>query len=353
VRQYRHYRLYLGRDWRRSPFIAKGWGNKQTIEDVGGFELVYWDEDEAFARTLVDDLPALVAAMQQLGLAPAIDKLMIIPQELGDLVRPAKRVQGLVINSPHVDWVDVPLPGLTSQQALRAQLNRRIMVDARAQTPVDSPLPGAARVQSAIDEIFAWQWAVGDVPADRIEAWTATLKGHWVSPVTGLTPSLITELPPDAPDAAARLMMAWLLRKDGVDALSSLSAALPGATSWDDVYARIAGLTAAQVEQLVHQWMQHPQDALPETPAAGAGPAPDTVILLTIHPDANGRLLARTPTGRIVLLQAAPGASLPLVDDSVIDQDGVAPGVQARVQARWLDEGLRLEVHAMILEPTP
>ena len=350
VRQYRHYRLYAGKNWRRAPFIARGWGYKQTIENAAGFEIIYWDEDEALAQELANALPDLAAIMQRLGLAPETTRLMIIPQEFGDLVRPAKETRGLVLNSPHVDWIDVPLPGLTPQQTLRAELGKHLMADARGQTPVDSHLPGAARVQNAIDEVLAWQWAVGDAPDASIAAWTATLEGHWISPVTGMPPNLLTQLPPDASDAAARLMMAWLLRKKGPDALLALSAALPQAESWDDVYAQVVGLTAAQVEQLTRQWMQHPQNVQANKTVAGAGPPPKTITLLTTRPDAKGRLLARTPTGLTVLLQAEPTARFTMTDGSGIDLACVAPGTQVRVQGRWLEEGLRLEFSEMIVE---
>ena len=257
LRQYRHYRLYAGKDWRRSPFIAKGWGYKQTIEDAGGMELVYWDEDETFAQSLATDLSVLADWMKAAGLAPAPDgRVIIIPQELGDLLHPAQRTQGLVLNSPHVDLIDVPPEGLTVEQMLRERLGHRILADARQYTLDSSDLSGAVRVQNAIDEVLAWQWAAGDVPDTEVVDWAKILKGHWVSPVTGLPPELIAQLPPDAPDIAARLMMTWLLREKGPDALLTLSAALPDAASWDEVYQQAAGLTAEQVEQAARKVMQ-------------------------------------------------------------------------------------------------
>jgi hypothetical protein len=257
LRQHRHYRLYAGQDWRRSPFTATGWGDKQTIEDAGGFEIIYWDEDETFARSLAADLPALAALMTGAGLLPAPGgRVIIIPQELGDLLHPAQRTEGLVLNSPHVDLIDVPPEGLTTEQMLRARLGIRLMADARQNAPASSNLPGAARVQQAIDEVLGWHWAAGQVPDEVVADWAATLDGHWVSPVTGLPPDLIAQLPPDAPDAAARLMMTWLLRQHGPDALLTLSSALPDAANWDDAYQQAAGLTADQVEQAARDLMQ-------------------------------------------------------------------------------------------------
>ena len=255
VRQYRHYRLYGSRDWRRAPFIATGWGYKQSIARPGSFEIIYWDEDEAFAQELAANLPELQRMMQQLGLAPANTKLMIIPQEFGDAARPAQKTRGWVLNSPHVDMIDPPLPALTPPQMLRVALAKGVIDGARAQMDSKQQLPGAARVQSAIDEILAWQWAVDDVPAAVIAGWNKTLGGYWVSPATGLPPQLLTVLPPDAPDAAARLMMAWLLREKGPDALLALHAALPTATTWDEAYEAATGLKAAQVEELTRQWL--------------------------------------------------------------------------------------------------
>ncbi len=256
LRQYRHYRLYAGKDWRRSPFIAKGWGYKQTVEDAGGLELVYWDEDESFAKSLAEDLPDLTALMKDLGLTPAVTRVMIIPQELGNVVRPGQQVAGLVVNSPHVDLIDVPPAGMTVEEMLRADLGRRIVADARQKQPVASELPGAARVQAAIDEVLAWHWAIGRVPDAVVKEWAAQLKGQWVSPATGLPPELITQLPPAAPDAAARLMMTWLLRQQGPAALRALSAALPEAADWDQAYQQAAGMTEAQVEEAAGQLMQ-------------------------------------------------------------------------------------------------
>jgi len=195
--------------------------------------------------------------MKAAGLTPAPDgRVIIIPQELGDLLHPAQRTQGLVLNSPHVDLIDVPPEGLTVEQMLRERLGHRILADARQYTLDSSDLSGAVRVQNAIDEVLAWQWAAGDVPDTEVVDWAKILKGHWVSPVTGLPPELIAQLPPDAPDIAARLMMTWLLREKGPDALLTLSAALPDAASWDELYQQAAGLTAEQVEQAAREVMQ-------------------------------------------------------------------------------------------------
>ena len=348
--QYRHYRLYEGHNWRRYPFDATGWGHKKTIEDVSGFDIIYWDEDEEFAQELADDLPNLAMQMQQLGLNRPATKLMIIPQEFGDLVHQAKQTEGLKLNSPHVDWIDAPLADLTPQQMIRAELGRRIITDARKQSPIDSDLPGGMRVQDAIDEILAWNWAVGDVPDIKISDWTATLKGKWVSPIMGLPPDLITKLPPDSADAAARLMMAWVLREKGPDALLALSAALPEAANWDDVYQPTAGLSAFQVEERTRQWLQQSQEEELSLLAAEIGPVPAAVTLLTTQQDAKGRLLARTPTGQIMLLQAETGAKFTLADGSKVDLACVAPGTRVRVQGEWIEKGLRLKYSSMRLE---
>ena len=257
VRQFRHYRLYAGKDWRRAPFVAKGWGYKQTLEDVGGFELVYWDEDKDFAQRLATDLPDLERLLQGLTLTPSSQRIIIIPQELGELVRQGKQADGVILNSPYVDLIAVPPEGVSTEELLRAELAKTILAEARKQTPVISQLPGAVRVQNAIDDVLAWQWAAGDVPDEVIAEWARALKGYWASPVTGLSPELITKLPPDAPDTAARLMMALLLRKEGVDALLALSAALPQAASWDDAYQQAVGKTASQVEQAARAWAAH------------------------------------------------------------------------------------------------
>jgi len=350
VLQYRRYRLYEGHNWRRYPFDATGWGHKKTIEDVSGFNIIYWNEDEEFAQDLADDLPNLATQMQQLGLNRTTTKLMIIPQEFGDLVHQAKQTEGLKLNSPHVDWIDAPLADLALQQMIRAELGRRIITDARKQSPIDSDLPGGMRVQDAIDEVLAWHWAVGDVPDIKISDWTATLKGKWVSPIMGLPPDLITRLPPESSDAAARLMMTWVLREKGPDALLALSAALPAATNWDDVYQPTAGLSAFQVEERTRQWLHQPQSAQLTAKAAENEAVPAVVTLLTIHPDAKDSILARTPTGQIMLLQAESGAKFTLADGSEVDLACVAPGTSVRVQGKWQEKGLRLKYSSMRLE---
>ena len=257
VRQFRHYHLLTGKDWRRAPFVATGWGYKQSIEDAGGFEIIYWDEDEVFVQALAADLPALAQQMQGTGLTPATGKLMIIPRELGDLAKPGKMTDGIVLNSPHVDLIPEEPGDMTPQQMLRLALARKIIGDAREQTPITSDLPGAARMQSAIDEVLAWHWAVGEIPDEALAAWSGELKGHWVSPATGLPPDLIAKLPPDAPDMAARLMMAWLLREEGPNALLVLSAALPDAQTWDEAFGQAAGKTADQVAQATQKMIHH------------------------------------------------------------------------------------------------
>ena len=350
VRQFRHYQLYAGTGWRRAPFIANGWGYKHAIENAGGFKIIYWDEDEAFARTLAADLPALVQQMHDTGLTPASANLAIIPREFDDLARPARAMDGIVLNSPHVDLIPETSAELSPRQMLRLALADEIVAEARKQALVSSDLPGAARVQRAIDDVLIWQWAAGEIPVDVIAAWGQELKGHWASPVTGLPPNLITELPPDAPDAAARLMMTWLLRKEGPDALFALSASLPDARTWDEAYDQAAGKTAAQVEQAARELALHPGAALPDWPAVSALTPPQTLTLLTTTPDASGRLLARTAAGDVVLLQPQPDAAFTLADGSALDYDCVAPGSQVAVRGNWLDEGLRLSYDAMTLK---
>ena len=256
VKQFRHYRLFAGKDWRRAPFIATGWGYKQSIEDAGGFKIIYWDEDETFAQALATDLPALAQQMQATGLTPATDKLVIIPREFGDLAKPGTVTDGVVLNSPHVDLIPEAPGDRTPQQMLRLALAQEITADARKQTLITSDLPGAARVQNAIDDALAWHWAVGEIPDEALTAWSGELKGYWVSPASGLPSNLVTKLPPDAPDTAARLMMAWLLHEEGPTALLTLSAALPHAQTWDEAYEQAAGKTAAQVEQAAQEMIQ-------------------------------------------------------------------------------------------------
>jgi len=256
VKQFRHYQLYAGKDWRRAPFIAKGWGYKKTIEDAGGFKIVYWDEDKSFAQALAADLPDLVQQISGLGLTPASTDLAIVPREFGDLARPAQEMDGIVLNSPHVDLIPETPGELSPQQMLRLALAREIIAEARKQTLITSDLPGAVRVQNAIDDVSAWHWAVGEIPDETLAAWSGELKGHWVSPASGLPSNLVTKLPPDAPDTAARLMMAWLLHEEGPAALLTLSAALPHAQTWDEAYEQVAGKTAAQVEQAAQEMIQ-------------------------------------------------------------------------------------------------
>lgn len=252
VDQYRHYHLYGSQDWRRTPFVATGWGEKHTRQDVPGFEIIYWDNDSALAQIMAEHLPDLQALMQPLGLTPVTTRWAIIPQEFGDLMHHSRTAEGMVLNSPYVDWIDLPPAGLTPQQVLLAEMGKKIMRDARQETPVQSDLPGAARVQAAIDELLVWHWVAGAPPADILADWAKSLNGRWVSPATGLTPDLLTQLPPEAPDAAARLMMTALLQAQGPDALLRLSAALPQASSWDQAYRQATGMdettlaTAAQ-----------------------------------------------------------------------------------------------------------
>ncbi len=350
VRQLRHYQLYTGKDWRRAPFIAKGWGDKKTIKDAGGFMIIYWDEDESFAQALAADLPDLVQLMSGVGLTPASTDLAIVPREFDDLARPAREMDGIVLNSPHVDLIPETPGELSARQMLRLALAKEIIGEARKQVLITSDLPGAARVQNAIDDVLAWHWAAGEIPAETLAAWRDEMKGHWVSPATGLPPDLITQLPPDAPDAAARLMMTWLLRKEDADALFALSASLPDAKTWDEAYGQATGKTAAQIEQAARTMARQPDAALPDWPTPSAAAAPQTVTLLTSHPDASGRLLARTPAGDVVLLQPDPDAVFVMADGSALQYDCVAPGSQVQVQGRWLDAGLRMSFATMTLE---
>ena len=254
--QYRHYHLYGGKYWRRAPFVANGWGKRRVITAENGTEIIYWDEDEASAQEISAKLPQLEQWMSSRGVMLQPGKLMFIPQEFGDLVHPAALVDGWNINSVHVDWIEEPQPGLTRQQILQVELGRSLVAQARSKTPPPSQLAGAIRGQRAIDEVLLWQWTAGQVPETEIMAWTKMLKGHWVSPRHGLPPELIAQLPTNAPDIAARLLMTWVLQNYDLDTLLALDAALNDANSWDEAYQQVLGLSAAQVEDNVQQWLQ-------------------------------------------------------------------------------------------------
>ena len=351
VRQFRQYQLEQGA-WRRAPLIATGWGEKQVLPLPEGLEIIYWDEDDAFARGLAEDLPRLLTVMQALGIAPAAEghRLVIIPKEFGDLVHTGMRVTGVIINSPHVDLIPQEAGALTPEQELRLALARKLLSDARKAAPTTSQLPGAARIQDAIDEVMAWAWAVGGVSDAAVADWAAQLKGEWASPVTGLPPDLITKLQPNASDAAARLMMAYLLRKAGVDALIALNEAMTTADAWDEAYGQAVGKTALQVEEAARTWAQSPDAPPPDWPQT-AVPAPPQRVIYLNAPSASARwVLARTPEGRAILLRLDDNAALTLADGSRLDFDCIAAGSTLRVSGDWLDQGLQLVAHDIVLE---
>ena len=248
VAQYRHYRL-LNHQWRRAPFEATGWGVKHDLTSDNGLKIVYWDKDSSFARELAADLPDLASKMAGVGLNPTGTALLIIPKELDVLVRPARLEEGWVLNSPHVDLVPQAPGDLSPEQELRLALAQRVFRDARNQHPVLSNLSGANRLQNAIDDVLAWQWATGDVSAAAVSAWADMLKGYWVSPARGLNSDLMTKLPPEAPDAAARALATSVLRSKGETGLSALSAALTDAKSWDEAYEQALGMSMSQAEE--------------------------------------------------------------------------------------------------------
>ena len=349
IDQYRHYHLFSGKDWRRAPFEAKGWGQRQRLGNADSFQIIYWDNDEAFAQELDADLPHLAAQMHSMKLVPTTHKLNIIPQEFDDLVHPAHVGKGLTLNSPHVDIIPASNQ-LSPQQLIRLDLAQQLMHGAHAQDVQKSTLPGASRVRLALRELLAWHWAAGDVSDEAVTAWAQTLKGRWVSPITGLPPTAITELPPDAPDAAAHLMMAWMLRTQGPNALIALDNALNQHDTWDALYQELLGLQAVQVEAAAQALAAQPEAAPAAALAASAAPAPTRLTLLTSTPDAHGRVLAQTPAGDVILLQAQAGAHFTLLDGSPLQFDCVAAGSQVTVRGRWLEQDRRLEFSSLQLE---
>ena len=252
--QQRAYQLYRGA-WRRAPFQASGWGARQEEALPEGVTLVYWETDADFAQALTQDVPSLLAIVQALGLAPTpqAHRLVILPQEFGDHVRPGQKVTGLVINSPHVDWIPQEPGTLGPVQELRLALARAMLTDARKAQGGTSVLPGAARIQAGMDEVMAWAWAVGGVTDDAVWDWSKQLKGEWVSPAQGLPPELMAKLQPNAPEIAARLMMTVLYQREGLEALVALNAAMQTATTWDEAYDLVAGLSESQLEVLARQ----------------------------------------------------------------------------------------------------
>jgi len=248
VAQYRHYRLVNHR-WRRAPFEATGWGVKHDLTSDDGLKIVYWDKDASFARDLAANLPDLASKMAGVGLNPPGTALLIIPKELDVLVRPARLEKGWVLNSPHVDLVPQAPGALSPEQELRLALAQRIFRDARNQHPVHSDLSGANRLQNAIDDVLAWQWAAGGVSDAAVSAWADTLKGYWVSPARGLNSDMMTKLPPEAPDAAARALATSVLRSRGEPGLFALSDALTDAKSWDEAYKQALGISMAEAEE--------------------------------------------------------------------------------------------------------
>ncbi len=281
VLQLRSYELVQGK-WLRAPFQATGWGEKKELVLPEGVTIIYWQQDEDFANTLAEDIPQLLVLMQAMGLSPTPEahRLLIIPNEFGDLVRPGEKVTGIVLNSPHVDWIPQSPGNLSAEEEIRLVLARKILADARKAMPASSTLPGAFRIQSAIDEVLAWKWALGEVSQEAISDWATQLKGEWVSPTMGLPSDLITKLQPDAPDVAARLMMTYLLRKAGIETLVALNTAMASAQSWDEAYGQVVNKTAWQVEEAARRMASQPQAPLPDWPSPASMASPSSVTHL-------------------------------------------------------------------------
>ncbi len=349
--QFRAYQLQRGQ-WRRAPFVATGWGEKQVLPLPEGIEIIYWDEDEDFVGALAEGFPKLLAVMQTLGLAPTAEahRLIIIPKEFGDRVQPATRVTGVILNSPHVDLIPQEPGNLTPEEELRLALARKLLKDARDAAPTDSDLPGAARVLGAIDEVMAWGWAAGRVSDAAVADWATQLKGEWVSPVTGLPPDLIAKLPPNAGDLAARLMMTYLLRQEGVDALVALNEAMLTARSWDEAYSQAVGKTARQVEDAARLLAQDPSGPLPDWPDAAAPVTPSTVTFLNRPSFSSNLVLARLADGDVIAMRLKAEAPFVMVDGSPLSFDCIGMGSVLRVTGKWIDVGLQLAAQEVVLE---
>ncbi len=350
VLQFRQYELAQGK-WVRAPFLATGWGEKKEIVLPDGITIIYWQQDEDFANTLAEDIPKLLVLMQALGLSPAAEahRLVIIPNEFGDLVRPAEKITGVVLNSPHVDWIPQTPGYLSAEDDIRLHLARKMFADARKAAASTSSLPGAVRIYRAIDEVLAWQWALGNVNQAAVSNWAAQLKGEWVSPTTGLPPDLITKLQPDAPDAAARLMMTYLLRKTGVETLVALNTAMASAQSWDEAYDQAVQKSAWQVEEAARRMAKHPQAPAPDWPDLQSMDIPDAVTYLGRSAAESNMLLARTPSGQAIALHIPLHTRFTLADGAPLSLDCIAPGSELRISGAWIDQGLQVQVDEISL----
>ncbi|RUA16231.1 MAG: hypothetical protein DSY55_04595 [Clostridia bacterium] len=348
--QFRQYQLQQDQSWKRAPFTATEWGKERSIKASDDVEIVYHNRDKDFAKALAREYPDLIKMMPEMGLSPGVKRVEIVPGEFGDLIQLSADGKTLLLNSPHVDLIYTVPQDISPQHMLKLALAHKVIGDARKQNAVVSALPGAARVQNAIDDVLAWRWATGEISDDTLSVWARTLKGRWVSPVTGLPPNLITQLPTEAPDAAARLMMAWLLRKEGPGALYDLTKQLPDAHSWDEAYEGAVGRPAFLVERAAALVMRNPDAPWPDWPTLPPAAPPQTLTLLSTAPDANGRLLGQLATGEVILLQPGPDVAFTMQDGSTLAYECVAPGTQVKVKGAWLDSDLWLQVNAIELD---
>ncbi len=89
--QLRHYRL-VDDGWRRAPLPEAVWGESRTIRAAGGIEVAFRARDEAFARGLARDLPALLGEISEWGEPAKLPVIEVRPSEFR--TGPARRVRG-------------------------------------------------------------------------------------------------------------------------------------------------------------------------------------------------------------------------------------------------------------------
>ncbi len=354
--QLRTYCLH-NQQWRRAPVAVALWGDRPVeLALPDGIRLTYWPRDQALATALAGDLPQLFAKLERWGLAQdrlAGLEIVIGPHELHPPLV-AESESRLLLNSPLL----TPFPGRESpagQVAVRlalaeALLRRSGLISA----PTTTILPGAARVQAALETMVAADLLLApDMQARLFENWRQQLDGEWTTPFLADLLPLKNSATIQQADLAAYLTAEYLYYSVGPERLIRLLQLLPAATSWDALLQAALSRSLVELEQQAAAYARTGDVAAATPPELPEVTLPLQATLLGVEAQANGSLrLAVELAGMIepVLVEMSAETGLRLPKGESLPANCIAPGAAVEIAGSWLEIQRRVQASEVTVQ---
>jgi hypothetical protein len=357
--QIRSYCLY-DRQWRRAPVPASTWsGEQEDVKVTNNLRLGYQARDRAFASALANDLPLILARLEQLVVTPDSAKpgqitsgeIVIEPYELRPPLISAEG-QRIVLNSPLLVPFDGRLPN--GQVAVRVALGQALLHRyGIARVEVPRSLPGGDRFHEAVLTVMAMDLMLDLESTERLFAtWQAQLGGDSVSPFFAREGPAQAQSIGYQADLAAYLTAGYILRSYGLDTLQALLQDLPTTESWDNLFSTALDLSTVALETQVEAYLQGANSSLPlpDTLPVTTLPLQATLLSLDSTPAGLRAYLDRSGPADPILVDMQPGLSLNDVGGSSLPPECVVPGASVEVDGEWLEAERRLQASQVVVQ---